>query len=129
VIVLDTSAAVHYLVGAEQGRWVESRLEDDPDVHAPHLIDVEVAGTLRRLVRDRRVSEERARAALEALIDLDLARYSHVPLLPRMWELRANVSAADAAFVALAEILAASLVTTDRRLARATGIRAAVVTP
>jgi predicted nucleic acid-binding protein len=127
--VADTSAVVDYLIGTDLGVWVSERLESEPQVHAPHLLDVEVVGVLRRLVRARDVTRRRAEQALGDLIDLRIARYAHVPLLPRMWDLRDNVPARDAAFVALAELLDAELVTTDRRLAAAPGVRAKVVTP
>jgi predicted nucleic acid-binding protein len=129
VVVLDSSAAVDYLLGGDLGRWVAARLLVDPNLHAPHMIDVEVLGVFRRLVRSGEISETRARQGLRDLIDLRVVRYPHVPLLSRMWELRSNVSPRDAAFVALAELLGATLVTTDRRLARAQGLLAAVLTP
>ncbi|MEX0673440.1 MAG: PIN domain-containing protein [Gaiellaceae bacterium] len=128
MIVLDTSAALELLGDFELGTWVEDQLSAE-SVHAPHVMDIEIAGALRRLVREQRISRERAELALSGLVDLDVARHGHLPLLPRIWELRENLRASDAAFVALAEALAATLVTTDRRLARAAGIRAKVVAP
>jgi predicted nucleic acid-binding protein len=127
VIVLDSSAAVEYLFGSTRGQRVEARLTQDPDVHAPHLFDIEVVNTVRRLVQTRAVTRRRAEQALEALIDLDVTRYAHLPFVERIWGLRANLPAYDAAFVALAEALGAELVTTDRRLGRAPGVRAAIV--
>jgi predicted nucleic acid-binding protein len=129
VIVLDSSATLDYLLAAGTGEWVETRLVADSDVHAPHLLDVEVANTLRRRVRTRAIRETRARQALEDLSDLDVTRYPHLPFIERIWELRANLTAYDAVFVALAEALGATLVTTDSRLARAPGVRADIVTP
>jgi predicted nucleic acid-binding protein len=129
LIVLDTSAAIEFLAGLQHGEWVESEILADPDLHAPHVIDIEVVGVFRRLARERRIADERATAAIEALIGLDIVRYPHVPLLPRVWELRPNLRAADAAFVALAEVLDARLLTTDERIARAPAHRATVVTP
>jgi predicted nucleic acid-binding protein len=129
VIVLDTSAAVEFLTSSKHGEWVAERLVGDATVHAPHLLDVEVLGVLRRLVREGRIRPSRAQTALSDYLDLDLTRYSHVPLLARMWGLRENARASDAAFIALAEALGASLVTTDRRLARVPGTRARMVTP
>jgi predicted nucleic acid-binding protein len=129
MIVLDTSAAVEYLADLSHGAWVAEELGADSDIHAPHLLDVEVIGVLRRLTRDRRLPLRRAEFALVALVDLDLTRHPHLPLLPRIWSLRANLRASDAAFVALAEALGADIVTTDRRLAASTGIHARIRVP
>jgi predicted nucleic acid-binding protein len=129
VIVLDSSAAVDLLVGQSSRDWVVDRLREDPDLHAPHILDVEVVGAIRRLVVLGRLSVERAERALLDLVALDLARYSHVPLLPAMWALRKNVTASDAAFVALAEALDAVLITTDRRLARAPKLPVRLLAP
>jgi predicted nucleic acid-binding protein len=129
LIVVDSSAVVDYLVGRGDGEWVDERLLADPDLHAPHVLDVEVVAALRRLVAHRDLTVHRAEQALDDLVDLDVTRYGHWPFLERMWELRSNVKASDAAFVALAEALGAELVTTDRALASARGVRAAVVTP
>jgi predicted nucleic acid-binding protein len=126
LIVLDGSAAVHYLVGGEAAAWVKERLLAEPDVHAPHLLDVEVANALRRLVRLGRLTARAAHAGLADLVDLDVVRYPHTMLLARVWSLRANLNAYDASYVALAEILDATLVTADARLARAPGVRARV---
>lgn len=129
MIVLDSSAAVDYLAGLEPSEWVAEQLLADPDLHAPHLIDIEVAGALRRLAAAGWFSATRAHRALDDLADLGVTRYPHVPLLERIWELRASLTVADAAFVALAEGLRATLVTTDGALARAPGHRAQVRTP
>ena len=95
-------------------------------LHAPHLIDIEVAHVLRRYASAGDMSAERGREALEDLADLSLRRYPHEVLLPRVWELRANLSAYDAIYVALAEALDAPLFTRDRRLAGAPGHHARV---
>jgi predicted nucleic acid-binding protein len=95
-------------------------------VHAPHLVDVELAHALRRLTHAGISSPARSTQALAALGALRLRRWSHAPMLPRIWELRENLSAYDAAYVALAESLAAPLVTRDAKLAGAAGIRARV---
>jgi len=129
VIVLDSSAAVDYLLGLRFSDWVADRLIEDSDLHAPHLIDVEVVGALRRLVNHGDVTATHARQALADHFSLRLIRYPHLPFLERMWELRRNLTASDAVFVALAEALGADLVTTDRALASAPGVRAAIVTP
>ena len=90
-------------------------------LHAPHLLDVEVAHALRRLAISRAISVVRAEEALADLGAMRVRRYPHAWLLPRMWQLRSNMSAFDAAYVALAETLDASLVTADGALARAPG--------
>ena len=129
MIVLDSSAAVDYLARLAPSQWVAEQIELDPDLHAPHLLDIEVTGSLRRLLQASFITERRARAALDDLAALDLARYPHLLLLDRIWQLRRNLTAADAAFVALAEALDAALVTTDRKLAGAPGVRARIVSP
>lgn len=129
MIVLDSSAAVDYVAGRDFGRWVEQRLLDDPDLHAPHLLDVEVAHALRRLVAGRKVSAGAARRALDDILELRMRRYPHAELLDRMWELRTHITPYDASYVALAEALGATLITTDTRLARSHGHRARIVAP
>ncbi len=129
MIVLDTSAAIEFVAGREHGEWVEEQLRSLGSVHAPHVIDVEVVGVLRRFVRERRLSARRAQISLVDFASLAVTRYSHVPLLGRMWALRANARASDAAFIALAEALGATLVTTDGALERVPGMRARVLTP
>jgi predicted nucleic acid-binding protein len=129
VIVLDSSAAVEYLVGSDLGTWVDAQIATDPDLHAPHLIDVEVVSALRKLVKRQELAESIAAQALDDLADLDVGRYAHHPFLGRIWELRANVTACDAVYVALAESLDAPLLTTDLRLGRAPGTRATMLTP
>lgn len=90
---------------------------------APELVDLEVASVLRRQVKAAAVDSRRARLALDDLAALPLRRAPHVPLLTRCWELRDNLTIYDAAYVALAEILEADLLTGDARLARAPGSR------
>lgn len=96
------------------------------DLHVPHLFEIEVMSVLRRYALGDILSPERARLALARLSTMRLTRYPHTALLRRIWELRDNITAYDAAYVALAETLDAPLVTMDGRLARAPGIRAAV---
>ena len=88
-------------------------------LHAPHLIDLEVAQVLRRYVRSASISAERGAEALTDLADFPLTRYPHFVLLPRIWQMRHGLTAYDAAYLALAEALGATLVTRDRALARA----------
>jgi predicted nucleic acid-binding protein len=90
------------------------------------LIDIEVAQVLRRFLRRGDINPERGRVALQNLADLPLVRYPHERLLPRVWELRNNLTAYDAVYVALAEVLDAPLLTRDRRIAAAPGIRARI---
>ncbi|HEY7700153.1 MAG TPA: type II toxin-antitoxin system VapC family toxin [Vicinamibacteria bacterium] len=121
--MLDASAAVELLLNSSAGRRVAARLRNPrATLHAPHLIDLEVAQTLRRYVREGTLAEERGRLAVQHLALLDLERYPHDPFLGRIWTLRDNVTAYDAAYVALAEALSAPLVTCDRRLAESPGL-------
>jgi len=126
VIVVDTSAIIGVLAGQPQVPQLVDRLISDGDLHAPHLLDVEFQHALRRLVVARTISDERAADARTDFADLTIIRYPHVSLADRMWELRHNVTAYDAAFLALAEALDAPLVTCDGRLARAPGHAASV---
>jgi predicted nucleic acid-binding protein len=122
VIVVDASALVEFLLQTSIGVRVEARLfRDEDELHAPHLVDVEVVQGLRRLVRMGEVSSVRADEAIVDLADLDLHRHPHVDLLGRAWKLQDNVSAYDAMYVALAEAIEATLVTPDRLLAKAPG--------
>lgn len=127
MIVLDASAAIEILLQTEAGSPVSERiLTPDSSLHAPHLLDVEVAQVLRRLVRDGELKAERAAVALTDLRDLPVERYSHEILLPRIWSLRHNLTAYDATYVALTEVLGATLLTRDSRISRAPGHSAQV---
>ncbi len=127
MIVLDSSAAVDYLVGYEpQATWVAGRLLSDPDLHAPHVLDLEVIGAVRRATLRGELSRARARQVISDLIDLDITRYPHLPFIQSIWAVRDNLAASDAAFVTLAEALGATLVTTDRAQAAAPGTLAKV---
>ena len=132
MIVLDASAAVEWLLRTDAGLKVEARLLVAPTtLHAPHLIDLEVAQALRRLVAIGDVDAETARDALADLSNLALHRHAHGVLLARVWELRAGLTSYDAAYVALAEALGAPIVTCDRKTVSAGGHRARieVITP
>ena len=120
MIVIDASAALEALLRTAVGRVVETRIfQAGETLNAPHLLDLEVAQVLRRLAAARRIEAQRCREILDDLAHLRLLRYPHDVLLPRVWELRNNVTAYDAVYVALAEFLDARLVTCDRRLASA----------
>jgi predicted nucleic acid-binding protein len=122
VIVLDASAAIDWLLQTSAGQRIEQRIySHNESLHAPHLLDLEVGQVLRRLVREGAVSAHRADQAIEDLLDLQISRYPHFVLLPRIWQLRHNLSAYDAAYVVLAEQLGARLLTRDARLASASG--------
>lgn len=127
MIVLDASAVVELLLWSPAGKRVAERISEPKEtLHAPHLLDVEVAQVLRRAERSGMVSASRAREALMTLIDLDIERHEHAALLTRAWALRENCTTYDAVYVALAEALHAPLVTLDKRLAASPGIRASI---
>jgi predicted nucleic acid-binding protein len=127
VIVVDASALLEALLRTPAAKAVEDRLfAPRQTIHAPHLLDVEVAQVIRRYALNGEIDSERGRMALIDLVDLPLRRYPHDFLLPRIWNLRNNLTAYDAAYVALAEALDAPLLTRDRRLAGAAGHRAQI---
>ena len=127
MIVVDASALLEALLQTPAAAAVEERLFGDAlPLHAPHLIDLEVTQVLRRYEATGRVEAARCQDALDDLQDFSLRRYRHDVLLPRVWELRHNLTAYDATYVALAEALDATLLTRDRRLAAASGHRARV---
>jgi predicted nucleic acid-binding protein len=128
VIVLDASAAIEWLIKSPTGAKIDRRLFTPLPIvlHAPHLLDVEIAQVLRRYVREKIMSASRGEEALQDLSDLPLHRYPHDFLMHRVWELRANLTAYDAVYVVLAEVLDAPLVTCDRKIALASGHRATV---
>lgn len=123
MIVIDTSALVNVVVNDDHE--LEGRVSSE-DLHAPHLLDVELVHALRRLVAKGTISDERASEALANAESLALERYPHGGLVDRMWELRQTLTAYDACYVALSEVLEAPLVTSDGRLARAHGHRATI---
>ncbi len=128
MIVVDASAAVDYLTPCEpQASWVtDLLLRHEGDLHAPHLLDLEVASAVRRRVSAGVLAASVGGAIVSDLADLGLRRYPHVALLERIWELRRSITPYDAAYIALAEALDCPLVTTDRSLGRARGHRARV---
>ena len=127
MIVLDASAAIELLLNTAAGTRVRMRIQrPSMTLHAPHLIDLEVAQVLRRCVRTGDLEENRAKQVLADLVALDLTRYPHDLFLSRIWQLKDNLTAYDAAYVALAEILDAPLLTLDERLSRSSGHRARI---
>ncbi|MBW4090544.1 MAG: type II toxin-antitoxin system VapC family toxin [Proteobacteria bacterium] len=127
MIVTDASALLELLLHTPAAGAVEARLFAPRQTwHAPHLLDIELAQVIRRYVAREEITAARGRAALDDLALLPLHRYPHDILLPRVWELRRNLTACDAAYVALAEALDAPLLTRDHGLATAPGHRARV---
>jgi predicted nucleic acid-binding protein len=127
MIVLDASAAVDWLLQTPEGQRIENRIYSrNETLHTPDLLDLEVIQVLRRLVRQAVVSVHRGDEAVRDLLDLRITRYPHFVLLPRIWQLRPNFSAYDAAYIVLAEKLGAALVTRDGRLASASGHAASI---
>ncbi len=124
-MVLDASGAVELLLNTAAGRRLAARLADET-VHVPHLIDVEIAQVLRRYVLRGALDDRTGATALRHWRSFDFERYPHEPFLDRIWRLRANVTAYDAVYVALAEALSTVLVTGDRRLAAAPGLRVTI---
>jgi predicted nucleic acid-binding protein len=122
VRVIDSSVVIDVVAGR-----VPAETLQDGEYAAPHLIDSEVLHALRRLERTGRLTPAVAHGAVDHFRDLPLTRYAVDELLPRIWELRHNLSGYDATYVALAEALEATcLLTADERLARATGVRCAI---
>lgn len=122
MIVLDASAAVEWLLQTSTGLQIEKRIYSRSEsLHSPHLLDIEVAHVLRRFVLVGKISDRRGEEALRDLHALRITRYAHDVLLVRIWQHRQNLSAYDAAYVALAEDLGASLLTRDKRLSLASG--------
>ncbi len=121
MLVLDASAAIDTLLGRPETDALSQRLLGDGDFHAPHLIDIEVLSALRRMVRKSDVTADRANDARFDFADLLLVRYPHQDLSARIWELRNSITAYDAAYVALAEVLEVPLITCDARLAGTMG--------
>lgn len=126
MLVVDTSAVIDALAGRAPQRELIARLSMDADLHAPHLLDVELLHALRRLVRAGHLTQDRAADARADFADLAVVRYPHEPLADRIWALRHNLSASDATFIALAEALDVLLVTCDARMADAPGHRARI---
>lgn len=119
MVVVDTSALLLALADPSHNAGV--LLAGDGELHAPHLVDVEYLHAVRRLTAAGEINETQADQLLESLRELRIERYSHRPLTPRIWSLRHNLTAYDAAFVALAETLDVPLITADAKMASAPG--------
>jgi predicted nucleic acid-binding protein len=120
MMVVDASAVAEVVLGFSGSAALSSRLfEPGQTLHAPHLLDVEVAHVIRRYAFIGDIDDDRGRRAIDNLVDFPIRRYPHDALLPRVWDLRGHISASDAVYVALAEALEAPLLTRDGRLAEA----------
>ena len=122
MLVIDASAVVEVVMGTPNGFVIEeTAFGSGEPIAAPHLIDVEVLHVVRRCHRQRLLTTERSEQALEDLANLPITRFGHLPLHSAIWRLRDHLTAYDAAYVALAEMLDAPIVTCDGKLARSTG--------
>jgi predicted nucleic acid-binding protein len=128
-LVIDASLVVSALVDAgDTGRWAESLLVSD-QLSAPHLMPVEVSNILRRAAAKGEITQDIASMAHADLLDLRVELYPYAPFAPRVWELRGNVTAYDAWYIAVAESLGSSVATLDRRMANAPGPRCSFEVP
>ena len=127
MIVLDASAAIDWLIQTPAGHLIGQRIRNrNETIHAPYLLDLEVLQVLRRLALQGVISDQRADIAVHDLLNLRIVRYPHFILLQRVWQLRQNLTAYDAVYVALAERLRASLITRDAGIAAAANHQAQV---
>ena len=130
MIVLDASAAVDLFRWAGRpAERIAERIGEESTVHVPAVFDLEVLHALRGLEAGHKLAAARLTAALSDLGDLRATRHPHQPFRSRIWALRRNLTAYDAAYVALAELLEAPLLTSDHRLARSSGHDARIELP
>jgi predicted nucleic acid-binding protein len=128
VIVADASALLELLLNTPAAPEIRRRLfAEGETIHAPHLIDLEILQALRRYARTAEMGSLRADQARRVYADIGLRRYPHRIFSQRIWELRHNFAAYDAAYIALAEALDAPLLTRDRALASGSGHRAKIL--
>jgi len=128
MLVVDASCVAEVVLAGPDAEPVRARLEADPEQAAPHLVDAEVLGVVRRAHLRGELDATAAGQAVEDLGAWPAERVDHRPLLARAWQLRDSLSAPDALYVALAEALDATLLTLDQRLARSHGPLCAVET-
>jgi predicted nucleic acid-binding protein len=127
LIVVDASALYESIIETPHSAAIVRRIfGQNETLHAPHLIDLEIANTLRRYVLKRELSQDDADQAMGDLASIQLIRYPHTVLIARVWELRNNLTAYDASYVALSERLNAPLLTRDTALAAVRGHRARI---
>ena len=123
MIVADASILVEALCGGgSRADHIRDRISDAPQLHVPHVADLEITKAFRRLSARGLLGEGLATSAIAQLRRLPLTRYPHVPFLDRIWELRSAITPYDAAYVALAEAVGVPLITLDARLASAPGL-------
>lgn len=120
-LVVDTSAVLAALVSGSASDPVRKLIDAADSLHAPHLLDVEILHALRGLVIGAKLGKDRAQDARTDFASLYITRYPLDGLSNRVWDLRDNITAYDASFIALAEALECPLVTCDARLSRAAG--------
>ncbi|HEY1632001.1 MAG TPA: type II toxin-antitoxin system VapC family toxin [Rhizomicrobium sp.] len=126
MLVIDASLALEILLPTPLGARHGDRVLGE-ELHAPHLIDVEFANSLRRMILRTGLDKAIARRALDTMQNLALQRHEHFDLLPRIWELRDSASACDATYIAVAEALRAPLLTCDGKMSRSHGHRANII--
>ena len=120
MIVLDASVALELVLKTRRSvRWIDRIFENE--LHAPHLIDVEILHALRRIVQAHGLTASEALEAIQGLEELPVFRHPHWPVLQQIWSLRSSLAASDGAYVALAEALNIPLLTCDAKLSRAHG--------
>lgn len=128
-LVCDASALVALLLdGGPDGQWVTQALSG-ADLAAPSLVGFEAANIIRRHALAGLVSADQAAQAHADLLDLAIEHWPYELLAPRAWQLRRNLSIYDASYVALAELTDATLVTLDRRISGAPGLRCTIAIP
>jgi predicted nucleic acid-binding protein len=122
LIVIDASAVIELLINSPAGaRVADCIFRDDVSIHAPHILDLEVAQVLRKYVFSKEMTAQRASEAIDDFSDLSINRYPHFDFLARIWQLRSSMTSYDAAYVSLAEALDATLLTCDAKLRRSHG--------